>query len=165
MRLTFVITILFFSLMSAFTYASNDTDFIEAVPKGNIQSVMALLEKGADVNAKNEYGLTALYLASQKGHTEIVKLLLGKRSDVNAKDRNVATASNMASQQGHTKTTIQAVRLEIVVDEDTTGLDKEENTTSFVKACETVLRTAGFKIVRTTNAPVLSIHAKLYKTG
>jgi len=37
--------------------------------------VKLLLEKGADVNAKNHYGTTALKAASDIGHTDIVKML------------------------------------------------------------------------------------------
>ena len=35
----------------------------------------ALLAAGADVNAKEKEGWTALMLAAEKGHTEIVQLL------------------------------------------------------------------------------------------
>ena len=34
-----------------------------------------LIENGADVNVKNEDGMTALNYADKQGHTEIVKLL------------------------------------------------------------------------------------------
>jgi ankyrin repeat protein len=42
-----------------------------------------LLKSGADVNAKNNDGLTALMLASSYGRKEIVKLLLDNGADVN----------------------------------------------------------------------------------
>ena len=45
-----------------------------------------LLDKGADVNAKNDYGYTALIWASSNRQTEIVAMLLEKGADVNATD-------------------------------------------------------------------------------
>ncbi len=45
----------------------------------------ALLEKGADVNAKTDAGFTPLCDAAQFGHKEIVELIIAKGADVNAK--------------------------------------------------------------------------------
>ena len=42
---------------------------------GCTENVALLLEKGADVNAKNNDDWTALIIACQEGHTEIVKLI------------------------------------------------------------------------------------------
>jgi ankyrin repeat protein len=42
---------------------------------GHIKVVNALLAKGANVHAKNTYGMTALMLASENGHEKIVKIL------------------------------------------------------------------------------------------
>ena len=59
-----------------------------------------LLAKGADVNAKNNAGSTALMAASEKGHKEVVELLLAKGADVNAKANAGWTALMYASQNG-----------------------------------------------------------------
>jgi len=42
---------------------------------GHAQGVEVPLENGADVNSKDNRGLTALWLAEQKGHTDIIELL------------------------------------------------------------------------------------------
>jgi ankyrin repeat protein len=47
-----------------------------------------LIDKGADVNAKNKYNETPLFYAVKiKDNIEIVKLLIDKGVDVNAKNK------------------------------------------------------------------------------
>ena len=74
----------------------------EAARKGDAAEVKALLDKGADVNAKFRYGATALFKAAERGHTEVVKLLIERGADVNVKDTFYgATALYWASDKGH----------------------------------------------------------------
>jgi ankyrin repeat protein len=48
---------------------------VGAASTGDTEKVQALLAKGADVNAKDNKGRTALMGANKKGHKEIVQLL------------------------------------------------------------------------------------------
>ena len=50
---------------------------------GNIEAVKRHLAAGANVNAPNTYGWTALYWASSRGHKEIVELLIANGAYVN----------------------------------------------------------------------------------
>ena len=43
---------------------------------GHIEVVILLIEKGADINARDSSGYTALKMASIMGHTEIANLLI-----------------------------------------------------------------------------------------
>ena len=51
------------------------TVLMEAAGSGRTDIVQLLLAKGADVNAKNNYGETALFWAKKMGHKEIVRIL------------------------------------------------------------------------------------------
>jgi len=76
--------------------------FWEAVRKGDLAAVTALLDQGADVNARFRYGTTALFKAAERGHIEIVKLLLARGADVAVKDTFYgATAMSWALDSDH----------------------------------------------------------------
>lgn len=55
------------------------------------EMVRLLLDHGADVNATDSDGETALYLAALEGNTEVANLLLEKGANVNARDKNGVT--------------------------------------------------------------------------
>ena len=75
----------------------------EAARKGDAAEVRALLDKGADVNAKFRYGATALFKAAERGHTEVVKALIERGADVTIRDTFYgATAMYWAIDKGHT---------------------------------------------------------------
>lgn len=79
----------------------NDQLF-EAVRKGDAAAVTALLDKGADVNAKFRYGTTALFKAAERGNAEVTKVLLARGAEVNLKDTFYgATAMSWALQNDH----------------------------------------------------------------
>jgi hypothetical protein len=69
--------------------------------EGHVDVVEVLLAKGADINAKDKNGLTALDLASYEGRVNVVKLLLAKGADINAKDKGGLTVLGLASYIGH----------------------------------------------------------------
>jgi hypothetical protein len=68
---------------------------------GLLPVVQALLENGAEVNAREgEYG-SALQAASYKGNEAIVGLLLEKGADVNLQGGHFGNALRAASSEGH----------------------------------------------------------------
>jgi len=89
------------------TFAQNpkqelNDQLFEATRKGDAAAVTALLDKGADVNAKFRYGTTALFKAAEKGHLEVVKVLLARGADVSVKDTFYgATAMTWALNNKH----------------------------------------------------------------
>ena len=81
---------------------------MQAVEKGETETVKSLIDQGADVNAGGELGWTALMYAAREGRNEIVQVLLAAGADANAKvlkgwDKGI-TALVVAAENGHTVT-------------------------------------------------------------
>ena len=62
-----------------------------------------LIDNGADIKAKDEYGHTALHMAASEGRIELAKVLIGNGADINVKDQNGHTALYEATRSGHTE--------------------------------------------------------------
>lgn len=74
----------------------------EATRGGDAAAVTALLDKGADVNAKFRYGTTALFKAAERGHVAVVRVLIDRGADVSVKDTFYgATAMTWALNNKH----------------------------------------------------------------
>ena len=76
-------------------------NLIDACYYGDTETVKKLLAAGANVNAKNKDGVTALSFASDRGHLDIVKILLGNNADVNARSNIGSTPLMNAAFMGH----------------------------------------------------------------
>jgi ankyrin repeat protein len=74
---------------------------IDTAGTRDIELAQGLLEEGADVNARDNDGRTALMEACDAGFLDVVKLLLQKGAEVNAQDRYGWTALMEASYKGH----------------------------------------------------------------
>ena len=73
----------------------------DAARFGDVEEARRLLAAGADVEAKDNSGWTALMLAAQNGHVGVVQALLAARADVNAVCHSGWTALMLAALYGH----------------------------------------------------------------
>ncbi len=87
-----------------------------AAEEGQYDVLMMLLDRGVDVNIKDEHGRTALFYAVEEGQTSEVKLLLEKGADVNAKDELGRTALSFAAEED--QTTVAAMLLDAGAEAD-----------------------------------------------
>jgi ankyrin repeat protein len=78
-------------------------DLSYAAYYGELSNVKRLLAAGAQVNAKDKNGMTALMAASLEGHGDIVEVLLANGAEVNARTVDGETALMYASIRGDCK--------------------------------------------------------------
>ncbi|MEK6981608.1 MAG: ankyrin repeat domain-containing protein [Candidatus Micrarchaeota archaeon] len=77
---------------------------LDAAKRGNIRKLEEALESGAEVNAKDEKGKTALMHAAEKGNSEMVKLLLKHKASVVEIDDKGGNALWMAVRSNNLET-------------------------------------------------------------
>ncbi|MEO8679633.1 MAG: ankyrin repeat domain-containing protein [Vicinamibacterales bacterium] len=88
--------------MSLLLAAAGAAPVADAVMKRDKEAVRALLKDGADVNAAQGDGMTALHWAARSGDTELAQMLLYAGANVKANTRLGAyTPLMMAAEQGH----------------------------------------------------------------
>jgi uncharacterized protein len=83
----------------------SDTQLIEAVKSGGLESVQQLIDSGADVNQQDEHGWTPLNWAAGRGDLEIVKLLVDRGAEIFKTGRDQRTPYMIA---------LAAARVEVV---------------------------------------------------
>lgn len=73
-----------------------DAYMLDGARYGDLEDVREALERGADVNASDVSGKTALHMAAANGHTAIVKLLLVHGAETERRNRAGNTALHWA---------------------------------------------------------------------
>ncbi len=73
----------------------------ESLTAGHVVKIRRLISTGGDVNVKNIYSATLLYMATQNNLPEIVKLLLELDANVNTRKTNGVTPLWKAAQAGN----------------------------------------------------------------
>lgn len=78
-----------------------NTTWQNAVTTGHLDAVRELLQLGADVDARDRYGQTALMLAAQRGHRAVVETLIAHGADLNVTAKFGLSALMLAIIAGH----------------------------------------------------------------
>ena len=67
--------------------APDDEELLDATKRGDVAAVRSLLKEGADPNASQGDGLSALHLAAQEGNVDIIDVLFAAGAGIEAKTR------------------------------------------------------------------------------
>jgi ankyrin repeat protein len=115
-----------------------EEQFFDAVYDNNIDIVNDLIEKGVNVNAKNEIERSALLIAitkklyvEKKNYTDIIKLLIKSGADVNEIDRHKVSLLMKAIENDNDKDIIDIL---IKAGADVNKLDKYNNTALMISS-------------------------------
>ena len=72
-----------------------------AIEAADLAAIDALLTAGADINARDQHGQTALMNAATNGQVEVVRLLADRGADLNHRAKSGLTAVMLAVVRGH----------------------------------------------------------------
>jgi ankyrin repeat protein len=75
------------TLITSAAAAPSDSPVADAAQRGDIEAVRSLLKEGADVNAAQGDGMTALHWAARAGDVELTSVLLYAGANVHATTR------------------------------------------------------------------------------
>lgn len=89
---------------------------ISAAAEGDREAVLELLEGGADIDATDNHGITAVMAATQKNEVETVKLLIDQGADINIRNNNQDNVLLYAGAEG----LLPIVKLAVEAGADTT---------------------------------------------
>ena len=70
------------------TFNELESQLFKAIRDGNLQVVQALIQKGVNLDCKNDYGQTPLHHAVLYEKVTIVELLLEKGANLDSKNKN-----------------------------------------------------------------------------
>ena len=84
-----------------FTREQTLPEVIRAAARQDLFELEYLIDNGAPVNSRGEYGETALHWAAISGRVDIAQLLLDRRIDTRIVDCNDRTAAEVALRYGH----------------------------------------------------------------
>jgi hypothetical protein len=95
---------------------------LEAVRRGNVDIVNALIANKADVNAADQYGFTPLHTAGRTGHSDMVKALVFQGANLRAANGNGDTPLFLAAEQGY----IDIVKFVVEMDANVNGTTDQD---------------------------------------
>jgi ankyrin repeat protein len=95
-----------FLLLLAMTYSNSSfgnkaQSIHQAAMWGDVSQVIAFVGSGVDINAKNKYNDTAIYIATSHNHKEVVEWLIKNKADVNVVNDQGLTPINKASRYAY----------------------------------------------------------------
>ena len=92
--------------------ATSDEDFLTLCATGTPQQIAAALKNGANVNAANSKGHTALMMAAMHNtHYQVIGLLINSGAEVNAKSKTGINALTYAEKNTHIRDSQTFTRL------------------------------------------------------
>jgi ankyrin repeat protein len=106
--------------------------------------VQDLIKRGADVEAKSNYGQTPLHWASERNYIERAKLLLERGADLEAKDNDGWTPLHLASANNY----IELAKLLLDAGADVKAKDNDGWTPLYVASARNHIEIAKFLLER-----------------
>ena len=104
-------------------FTDNVTPLHPASKKGHVKVTRFLIERGADVTARDKHGSTPLHLASREGQLEVACMLIGRGVSVTVQNEHGWTPLHLASRWGHLEVVCMLIKhdTDVIVAQDKDG--------------------------------------------
>jgi hypothetical protein len=107
-----VVIILTVSLFQVGAHAAAPDNLFTAVVSKDLTALAAMVDRGVDVNARNDAGQTPLMMAAtQNGSEKLIELLVFQGADIRARDKSGMTALMHAAGKGEVQNAEQLLQL------------------------------------------------------
>lgn len=93
-----------------------DNALIGAAWKGNVPEAQRLIERGANVNARDETSHSAYLIAAAQGDVDLLRLTLNNGADVDSVDKWNGTGLTRAAELGHVEVVRRLLQTDIELD-------------------------------------------------
>jgi len=111
--------------------SADEKDIHTAAIKGDIDSVVEILENGMDINSKDEDGFSVLHYAISEDRLNVAKYLISNGADVNSLNDNQNSPLHLAAYEGNIKSAALLIKNRARLD-----LLNEKNETPLLLATE-----------------------------
>ena len=101
-----------------------DDQFLEAIRRGYFEQALSLLSDGADINAQNSSGTTALHDIVWAGVDSMAEELIKRGARIDLENKSGETALHIAARQGAT----EIMKVMLAKDPDLTAETNQGNT-------------------------------------
>jgi ankyrin repeat protein len=155
----------FFAKLENLDQQTLDRLLCDACEAGNLILVERFIQRGANIDAINNFGQTPLHLACENGHENVAAFLIGKGVNVDVKDNNDKTPFHLACENGHENVAAFLIGKGVNVD-----VKDNNGQTPFHLACENghenvaaFLIEKGVNVDAIDNLGVTPLHYACYK--
>lgn len=92
----------FVSIFTMLTCISaNASQLHDAADRGDIEAIIRYQKQGSDLNARDDFNMTALHFAAYGGHMKVIDFLLNNNVEINGQNKMGYTALTLAIDGGH----------------------------------------------------------------
>ena len=138
--------------VEALTQDQKDEQLLNAAEAGDLEEIQILLEAGANIDAVNLCGLTALIWAAENGHTDVVVQLIAAGANLESADEFGYTALIAAAEEGLTAVVEKLIKAGANIE----AVD-QDGRTALMLAAHANHQEAGFLLLNTLSSELVDV--------
>ena len=105
---TYIVIVCFFKviiIINSQSIPQLNHELLESAKHGKVDEIIKCLNNGADIEIRDNYGVTSLVFSSNNGHLLAVQTLVERKANIEARSNNGRMALHWSSLWGHIEVT------------------------------------------------------------